>query len=113
MLVHALDAPETAAGDHRGLDAIGGLNVGSGGRNDDGLLRGSRGGDGENGERQRADGGSAQRKAAEIGEGTWFPLGMVGGSLEPERCFAIGSFLSDVPKIRPWPQIVTGRHTSS
>jgi hypothetical protein len=72
VLVHALYAPEAAAGDHSGLDPVAGLNVDRGWRNDDGFLRGARRAGGDRGDGQRADGGSAQRQAAEMARGHGF-----------------------------------------
>src|SRR5450759_2237269 len=87
MLEHALHAPETAARDHGGLDAIGGLNVRGGSGDDHGVFRSQRGCDDESSDRQRADGGGAERKAAELAAGHGLPLGVGGfdGSLERQR----------------------------
>jgi hypothetical protein len=69
MLEYALHAPEAAAGDDHGLDAIGRRDVLGGSRNNHGIFRGARGHDDEGGDRQRADGGSAKLKAAEWNAG--------------------------------------------
>ena len=45
MLEHALHAPEAAARDHHGLDAVGGRNVHGGRGNDHGVFGGARGRD--------------------------------------------------------------------
>ena len=66
MLEHALDAPEAAAGDNRGLQPIGGGNIGDRRGNHHSLLRGARRRGDEGGNGQCADGGGAEREAAEL-----------------------------------------------
>src|SRR5260370_26684987 len=69
MLEHALHAPETAAGDDGGLDAVGRLSVRARGGDDQGVFRRERGRGDEDSDRQRTDSGSAERKAAELATG--------------------------------------------
>ena len=80
--------------------SLAGLHVGGGRRDDHGFLRGARGRDGKRGNGQRADGGGAQRKTAEMARGHGFLFGAVGGSLEREPRFAIGQARVRCPKIR-------------
>src|SRR5260221_14486191 len=100
MLEHALHPPKTSAGDHGGLDAVGRLGV-HGRRGDDhGVLGRARGGYRECSDRQRADRGGAERKAAELatGHGGFLWGGRIGSSLGRKPPFAIKAALPDVPR---------------
>src|SRR5216684_9273772 len=113
MLEHALHPPETSAGDHRGLDAVGRLGV-HGRRGDDhGVFRRARGGYRESSDRQRADRGGAERKAAELATGHWGFLwgGRIGSSLGRKPPFAIAGGPARCPKIRGEAGIVTAPRT--
>ena len=74
------------------------------------------GASGEGGDRQRADGGGAERKAAELaaGHGVSSGVGGLEGSLERGPRFAIGWRLARCPKIRGQSGICySAGHTSS
>src|SRR5262249_39418185 len=115
VLDHALHAPEAAAGEHGGLDAVGIFGVEGGGGNDHGLLSGARRRDREGGKRQRADGGGAERKEAALAAGHGFLVGRgVEGSLERRPRGAIGWRSAGYSKIRAEEGHVTPtRHTVS
>src|SRR5580704_15777762 len=69
VLEYALHAPEAAARDHGGLQAVGRRNVRRGRGDHDRVLGGARGDDDEGGDCERPDGGGRERKAAELAHG--------------------------------------------
>src|SRR6266849_9435400 len=113
MLEHALHPPETSAGDHGGLDAVGRLGVHGRGGDNHGVFRRARGGYRECGDRQRADRGGAERKEAELATGHGASSGVTGfgSSFGRKPPFAIAGGSARCPKIRGGAAIVTAGWT--
>ena len=111
VLEHALNAPEATAGNDRGLDIAGRCHVGGGRRDDHGFLRGARGRDGKRGNGQRANGGGAQRKTAEMARGHGFLIGAVGRQFRAGAAFRNRLRSPRYPKIRACSGFVTARAT--